>query len=182
MKDKKFLIVLDDVWEEDYNNWDVLRSTFEFGKRESRVIVTTRNSTIASNVKTGPTYELHPVPYNDCWQIFVDHAFDGDSNADPHLQEIGKKLVEKCGGLPLALKSLGGLLRSKKNPEEWESILYSHVWKANKSLPSLWLSYRYLSSCLKQCFAYCSVFPKGYEFTRGEIILLWMAEGFFAIL
>ncbi|XP_062115654.1 putative disease resistance RPP13-like protein 1 isoform X2 [Humulus lupulus] len=178
LKGKKFLIVLDDVWDEDYNNWSVIWSTFGFGECSSRIIVTTRSKKVASNVKTMPIYELQLLEDEHCWKIFVEHAFGGDSNADQFLEEIGRKLVDKCGGIPLAITSLGGLLRSENDPKHWEGILNNHAWKTNKILPSLWLSYRYLPSPLKQCFTYCSVFPKDYEFEKKEMILLWMAEGY----
>lgn len=111
----------------------------------------------------------------------MDHVFNGDSIIDPHLQEIGEKFVEKCKGLPFAVRSLGGLLHSESNSKAWVSILRSHVWSKNLCnyiLPGLWLSYCCLPSRLKQCFSFCSIFTKDHEFEKEKLILLWMAEGF----
>ncbi|KAL5564794.1 hypothetical protein UlMin_027958, partial [Ulmus minor] len=125
----------------------------------------------------------------DCWQIFAKHVFNNNTNsrALPELQEIGLEIVKRCKGLPLAVKSLAGLLRCTSKPEEWRKILNSDIWRLqfqqnlkNKVLPALWLSYQFLPPCLKRCFAYCSIFPKDYEFGESDmkqIIWLWMAEG-----
>ncbi|XP_021295822.1 putative disease resistance RPP13-like protein 1 [Herrania umbratica] len=181
---KKFLLVLDDVWNENYIGWEVLQKPFRFGTRGSKIIVTTRNESVASIVQTVPTYHLKELLDEHCWLLFAKHAFGGQisSHASLELEVIGREIVRKCKGLPLAAKVLGCLLRSKTDAAEWNKILQSELWdlqiNQNDILPALWLSYHYPPSHLKPCFAYFSLFPKDYEFEKEQLILLWMAEGF----
>ncbi|XP_030962786.1 putative disease resistance protein At3g14460 [Quercus lobata] len=180
---KKFLIVLDDIWNENYLDWEVLRTPFKSGAKGSKVILTTRNETVASVARTVQTYHLKPLTDEDCWLLFAKHAFGNrESKAYPNLELIGKEIVQKCNGLPLAAKTLGGLLRLKLDPKEWVKIVESNIWNfsdcESNILPALRLSYLYLPSHLKPCFAYCSIFPKNYKFRKEELVLLWMAEDF----
>ncbi|XP_034922129.1 putative disease resistance RPP13-like protein 1 [Populus alba] len=129
-------------------------------------------------MRTVPTHHLKELE-DSCWSVL--HAFRGENPNDyEELLEIGREIVRKCKGLPLAAKTLGGLIRTKRDVEEWEKILESNLWDLPKDniLPALKLSYHCLPSHLKQCFAYCSIFPKDYPFRKDELVLLWMAEGF----
>ncbi|CAK8564994.1 unnamed protein product [Lathyrus sativus] len=183
LKCRRFLFVLDDLWNVGYNDWHELVAPLVNGKLGSRVIITTRQEKVAEVVRTFPIHKLEPLSYEDCWSLLSKHAFgskDYGGNRYPNLEAIGRKITRKCRGLPLAAKTLGGLLSSNVDAKEWIAILISNIWNISdyNILPSLFLSYQYLPSHLKRCFAYCSIFPKGYSFDRKQLILLWMAEGF----
>ncbi|KAJ6934579.1 disease resistance protein [Populus alba x Populus x berolinensis] len=182
LEGKRFLLVLDDVWNEDYAEWDKLLTPLKYGAQGmSKILVTTRNESVASVMRTVPTHHLKELKEDSCWSLFAKHAFRGENpTAHEELQEIGRAIARKCKGLPLAAVTLGGLLRTQRDVEEWEKILESNLWDLPKDniLPALRLSYLYLPPHLKQCFAYCAIFPKDYEFKKDELVLLWMAEGF----
>ncbi|KAM1703184.1 hypothetical protein TB2_027966 [Malus domestica] len=178
---KRFLFVLDDLWNDNYNDWSVLKAPFTYGARGSKVIVTTRNESVASIVHTVPIHSLEQLSHDDCWLLLAKHAFRNENaSAHPDLEEVGKKIARKCNGLPLAAKTLGGLLSCNMNHKKWNHILNSNLWELqqeNSILPSLRLSFHYLPTYLKQCFAYCSIFPKDYEFEKHTLVRLWMAVG-----
>ncbi|KAJ9685486.1 hypothetical protein PVL29_017504 [Vitis rotundifolia] len=183
MKEKRFLLVLDDVWNEKSLRWDLLQAPFNVAARGSVVLVTTRNETVASIVRTMPSYQLGQLTDEQCWLLFSQQAFKNlNSDACQNLESIGRKIAKKCKGLPLVVKTLAGLLRSKQDSTAWNEVLNNDVWdlpnEQNSILPALNLSYYYLPTTLKRCFAYCSIFPKDYVFEREKLVLLWMAEGF----
>ncbi|PHU03553.1 hypothetical protein BC332_28804 [Capsicum chinense] len=97
----------------------------------------------------------------------------------PELEEVGKQIAAKCKGLPLALKKLAGMLRSKSEVEGWKRILRSEIWELpdNDILPALMLSYNDLPTHLKRCFSYCAIFPKDYPFSIEQVIHLSIANG-----
>jgi hypothetical protein len=179
---KKFLVILDDVWNENYNDWTKLRCPFEFGAPGSKIVITTRNDRVSSTMGTTQAYMLKELSNDACLTVFTQNALGTtDFSAHPELEEVGRKILERCKGLPLAAKALGGLLRTIHDRNKWEDVLNNKIWDMSDEnsdvLPTLKLSYLYLPSHLKRCFAYCSLFPKDYEFEEKELVLLWMAEG-----
>ncbi|XP_019079036.2 putative disease resistance RPP13-like protein 1 isoform X3 [Vitis vinifera] len=137
---KKFLLVLDDVWNENYNNWDMLQTPFTVGLNGSKIIVTTRSDKVASVMRSVHIHHLGQLSFEDCWSLFAKHAFEnGDSSLHPELEEIGKGIVKKCKGLPLAAKTLGGALYSELRVKEWEFVLNSETWDLpnDEILPAL---------------------------------------------
>ncbi|KAL5159577.1 putative disease resistance RPP13-like protein 1 [Glycine soja] len=180
LADKKFLLVLDDVWNESRPKWEAVQNALVCGAQGSRILVTTRSEEVASTMRS-EKHMLGQLQEDDCWQLFAKHAFRDDNlPRDPVCTDIGRKIVEKCKGLPLALKSMGSLLHNKPSAWEWESVLKSEIWelKGSDIVPALALSYHHLPPHLKTCFAYCALFPKDYVFDRECLIQLWMAENF----
>ncbi|GKV05124.1 hypothetical protein SLEP1_g17165 [Rubroshorea leprosula] len=177
---RKFFLILDDVWNKEYGNWDKLKRPFKSGALGSKIIVTTRNKDVGMMMRGDDrVYNLELLQDDACLPLFTRHALGKENfDAHPDLQDVGEKLVERCKRLPLALKTLGGVLRGKLCRDEWENILNSDIWSLSEDrsgiLPALRLSYNDLPCHLKRCFVYCALFPKDYEFDKKELVLSWL--------
>ncbi|KAJ0973374.1 hypothetical protein J5N97_021333 [Dioscorea zingiberensis] len=179
---KRYLLVLDDVWNEDKETWDKFRVLLTCGQNGSRVVITTRNENCSSVMNAHVTHRLRCLSEDNSWVLFEQLAFERGVQQHQNMVMIGKKIVGKCGGLPLAIKALGGLMRSKNEESEWQSVLDSEIWNLRPIrdgiLPALWLSYVDMPYHLKKCFSFCALFPKDYEIGKELLIELWMAHGF----
>ncbi|KAF7093874.1 hypothetical protein CFC21_096256 [Triticum aestivum] len=181
---KRFFLVLDDVWNEEKKLWeDELKPLLcSVGGPGSVIVVTCRSKQVASIMQTVDPVELAFLSEEDSWELFSNKAFSNGAEEQTELVTIGKRIVYKCGGLPLALKIMGGLLSSKQQVHEWKTIeetnIGNNVGGKYEVMPILKLSYKHLSSEMKQCFAFCALFPKDYEMEKDMLIQLWMANGF----
>ncbi|CAL5422953.1 unnamed protein product [Camellia sinensis] len=180
---KRFLLVLDDVWNEYHEKWDRLNDALNCGAKGCTVIVTTRSEKVALIMATLPIHCMACLSEVDSWSLFERCAFGNRRRKEnPQLDLIGKEIVKKCGGLPLAIKALGSLMQFKRSESEWLSVKESDIWDlpddGSGILPSLRLSYEALPPHLRQCFAYCCVFPKDYRMEKDMLIGMWMANDF----
>uniref|UniRef100_A0A251VKJ0 Putative NB-ARC n=1 Tax=Helianthus annuus TaxID=4232 RepID=A0A251VKJ0_HELAN len=185
LKEKRFLLVLDDVWCENNDDWQYLLQSFHLVARRSKIIITTRKDQLLKKLGFGGIGHLDHLKilsHEDALSLFALHALGVDNfDSHPTLKQMGESIVEKCGGLPLALKAIGRRLRTTTNAEDWDDVLKSEIWDIEISeeiFSSLKRSYHDLSQHLKTLFEYCSLFPRGFLFDKEELILLWMAEGY----
>ncbi|KAJ4715549.1 Disease resistance protein [Melia azedarach] len=180
---KTYLLVLDDTWNDNSSRWSDLQDLLRNGARGSKIVVTTRSERVANIMSSPPLiYVLRGLTEDKSWILFTKVAFEqGKEPKDWSLVAIGKDIVAKCVGVPLAIRTIGCLLY-RKSKEYWlifrDQELSEIVQEEGDILPILKLSYDHLSSRLKQCFAYCALFPKDYIFEKENLIQLWMAQGF----
>ncbi|KAF9664127.1 hypothetical protein SADUNF_Sadunf17G0123900 [Salix dunnii] len=180
---KKFLLVLDDVWDDSNDRWNKLNEVLRSGAKGSAVLVTTRMEMVARRMATAFVQHMGRLSEEDSWELFQRLAY-GKRTAEEwaQLEAIGASIMKKCGGVPLALKALGNLMQLKDTEDQWMAVKESEIWdlteEAGEILPALRLSYIYLSPHSKQCFAFCSIFPKDHVMKREELVALWMANGF----
>ncbi|GLT56381.1 hypothetical protein SLA2020_294240 [Shorea laevis] len=179
----KYFIVLDDVWDgKKGERWEGLKTTFKYGAPGSRILVTTRDVEVAKMMGSSSSQiiSLEKLGDEQCWSIIKHIALEGKE--DQNLEKIGREIARKCKGLPLAAKTLGSLLKTKTNIQEWQSVLNSEIWvleMAQKDIfAPLLLSYYDLPPPVKQCFLYCVLFPKDHKIWRHVIIPQWMAMGY----
>ncbi|XP_002268671.2 disease resistance protein RGA2 [Vitis vinifera] len=181
---QKFLLVLDDVWTEDNQLWEQLKNTLHCGAAGSRILATTRKESVVKMMRATYKHPLGELSSEQSRALFHQIAFYERSTweKEEELKEIGEKIADKCKGLPLAIKTLGNLLRIKNSEEEWKNVLNSEVWQLDEFerdiSPALLLSYYDLPPAIQRCFSFCAVFPKDSVIERDELIKLWMAQSY----
>ncbi|KAL5999673.1 hypothetical protein ACLOJK_037958 [Asimina triloba] len=127
---KRFLLVLDDVWNVDESKWNTLQPCLASGAPGSRILVTTRLQVVAERtMKAAYILHLKGLPDTDSWRLFRRIALYGrDAREYQQLESVGREIVSKCNGVPLSLTVMGSLMSSKRTVEDWQSILYSNMW------------------------------------------------------
>ncbi|XP_071698084.1 putative disease resistance RPP13-like protein 1 [Rutidosis leptorrhynchoides] len=180
LSNKRFLLVLDDVWNDDHQKWKDLEKPLK-GAPGSKIIVTTRKMKVASTMENVKCHNLEILSDEDSLSLLAKSAIN-EHNFDNHpLLSLAQDIIMKCKGLPLALIAIGRVLKGKGN-DEWDKLLKSEIWSSDDGegdiLPVLKLSYYDLPLHLKKLFVYCCLFPKDHLFNKNELVLLWMAEGF----
>ncbi|XP_058112936.1 disease resistance protein RPP8-like [Magnolia sinica] len=184
LEGKKYLVVIDDIWTRDA--WNGLVSAFPDRQKGSRVLLTTRKVEIAkyADAQSMP-HEMHFLNKSESWALFCKKALPGNLAlpCPANLEELGRKIVAECGGLPLAIAVIGGVLsRKEKSVNDWYKVLTSLKWHLSESEDAisgiLALSYHDLPYYLKFCFLYFGAFPEDSEIQVDNLIKLWIAEGF----
>ncbi|XP_078170456.1 disease resistance protein RPP13-like isoform X1 [Carex rostrata] len=173
---KKYLLVLDDIWTSDL--WTQIGGVLpdEIG---SGVIITTRIQNIVGDAEP---YKLPYLTEKPSLELLLKKALpnrDLSREYPDDLYELGKQFVEKCGGLPLALVVLGGLLSKRPaNYAVWSKMLQTMNWGTDgrECTEIIATSYNDLPFVLKSCFMYLAVFPEDHEINAESLIQLWVAE------
>ncbi|KAB2594705.1 disease resistance protein RGA4 [Pyrus ussuriensis x Pyrus communis] len=179
---KKYLLVLDDMWNENREKWLSFKYLLMGGGKNSRILITTRSETVAKISDTTKPYTLRGLNEEQSWSLFKEMAFkDGKEPENSTIKAIGKEVARKCQGVPLAIRTVCGMLCTKHHESEWLNFKDKKLSKIsqeeNDILPTLKLSYDVLPSHLKHCFAYCNLFPLDYEIYVPRVIQLWVAQG-----
>ncbi|KAF8393983.1 hypothetical protein HHK36_020185 [Tetracentron sinense] len=183
LQQKRYVVIVDDIWS--IHAWEAIKYALLDSNCGSRIMVTTRSYDIASYCKepNGHVYNLESLAPKDSWTLFCNKAFQ--ENSCPALQGLSENILKRCGGLPLAIVAIGGVLSTReKIATEWEMVHRSlgSLLEVNDKLESmkniLLLSYNDLPYYLKPCLLYLGIFPEDYLIGSLRLIKLWTAEGF----
>jgi hypothetical protein len=182
---KRFLIVLDDVWEENERRWDKLLAPLRCTKEMGNVIlVTTRIKSIEKITNIMEQQIKLSGLKEDVFWLFFKRCIFGDENYQGRrkLLKIGKEIVARLRGNPLAAKTVSTLLKRRLEEGYWHRISDGDEWKLQEDnddiMPALMLSYNQLPYHLQRLFSYCALFPKGYKFNKDQLVHIWIALGF----
>ncbi|KAM7462485.1 hypothetical protein LguiA_030606 [Lonicera macranthoides] len=188
-EEKKCLIVLDDIWYE--NTWDSLKDAFPNESMKGKLLLTSRNKEVSNYVNSANfIYNPPTLGEDECWELLKKKAFTNMALSDNHdlkeKEKLGREMITQCGGLPLAVVVLGGILVTKSSLREWRKVqqnIKSYLRSGegmhqhdNGVLEILTSSYNDLPYQLKPCFLYLGKFAEDFEIEADQLYQLWMAE------
>lgn len=111
---KRYLIVLDDMW--DIQCWDRLKWLLPDTSDGSRILVTTRLVKLAEDLGSCRPYKMSLLDETSSWSLIHEYVKE---DCPIELEEVGKSIAKGCGGLPLALVVIGGLLAKSEKSRDF---------------------------------------------------------------
>ncbi|KAH9716012.1 putative disease resistance protein [Citrus sinensis] len=180
---KKFVLLLDDIWERiDLTQLGVPLQKLNDG---SKVVLTTRSAGVCDQMDAEKV-EVYSLAHDKAWELFQEMVERSTLDSHTSIPELAETLARECGGLPLALKTVGRAMKSQRKVGDWKRAIHKMRTSASKCsgmkeevFSRLKFSYDSLSTDeLRSCLLYCCLYPEDYEIPRRELIDYWISEGF----
>ncbi|EOY20440.1 NBS-LRR type disease resistance protein [Theobroma cacao] len=174
----------DDVWE----RVDLIKVGIPVPNQDndSKLVFTTRFLEVCGEMEAHEKIEVKCLSENAVWKLFEEKV--GGETLDSHLdiRELAKQVAAKCGGLPLALITIGQAMACKKMPQNWKyaiEVLKEFPHKLPRMdeqvYPLLKFSYdSLLINAMRSCLLYCSLFFKYSKISIYGLIGFWFCKGF----
>ncbi|KAL8544364.1 hypothetical protein ACS0TY_004777 [Phlomoides rotata] len=179
LKGRRYLIVMDDIWST--RAWDAVRYIFPDDNNGSRIMLTTRDSDVASYASSGsPLHGMKSMDEKQSWYLLKQTMITNGEDCPPELEDIAKDIVRSCRGLPLAVVLVAGILSTvDKTQASWEKIAKNVNSVVDGQVDKiLYLNYRLLPHHLRSCFLFMAGYPEDHKIQVSRLIKLWVAEGF----
>lgn len=184
----KFLIVMDDVWDKD--DWNRLREVLPTKNNKGKVMITSRKEDVGkcASLPREPK-RLRFFTNEESLELLRLEAL-GQQEFPADLDSVGQLIAKDCGGLPLAIVVIGGILATKYSASDigemkraWEEVstrvnIHYHVDAGDRMHKFISLSYDTLPHYLRACFLYLGMFPEDYEIPVSKLLRMWIGEGF----
>ncbi|XP_047950193.1 putative late blight resistance protein homolog R1A-10 [Salvia hispanica] len=181
----KFLLFMDDVWTDEA--WNHIRPALPKSNKSGRVLITSRDEKVAWHASKREPHRLRFLEPPESWELLQLEVFSRVDKCPKNVEIYGKDIAKQCGGVPLAIVVIGGILVEKFSSSdmklEWEKVstsVSSHLSydKQKRTENIILMSYNKLSYNLRDCFLYLGMFPEDSEISAWKLIRLWIAEGF----
>ncbi|MED6119794.1 hypothetical protein PIB30_014840 [Stylosanthes scabra] len=164
---KRIFIVLDDV--DNVNQLEALCGGREWFGPGSIIIITTRDRRLLRKIGVDHVYQVKEMDYNESLELFCWNAFNQATLLEK-FAKLTEDVVAYCGGLPLALATIGRELSGKMKIDEWENVLGGLKRRSHPDVHKvLKISYDGLNDdTQKEIFLDIASFYIGKE--RGEVL------------
>ncbi|XWS19073.1 hypothetical protein CRYUN_Cryun32bG0099700 [Craigia yunnanensis] len=185
LKKKKFVILLDDIWERvDLIKVGIPRPNQENG---SKLVFTTRSTKVCGQMEAHKKIEVQCLPEEKAWELFHEKVGEETLDSNPCIRELAHEVAKECGGLPLAVVTIARAMACKNTVEEWKYAI-EVLRRSSTSVfpdmgeevyPLLKFSYDSLpNDMIRTCLLYCSLYSEDYKIEKDKVIDFWIGEGF----
>ncbi|KAL3739998.1 hypothetical protein ACJRO7_021303 [Eucalyptus globulus] len=174
----KRLLVIDDLQSMDPKQLNRLKNLLMRGARRSKILITTPDWSVVDSMDTARYYRLEALPEDRSFHLLMRMACQVEEETGNRTKEATGRIVKMCKGIPLVIRIIGSLLFSKKTEQCWSRLECEILKYSDLRAQAIVLSYSHLPCQLKQCFAFCSLFPRDWMIDKQMLTSLWIAEGF----
>ncbi|XP_077246504.1 putative disease resistance protein At4g27220 [Tasmannia lanceolata] len=184
--EEKVLIILDDVWKKfEVSDIGILSGNEHKG---CKIVVTTRLEDVCREMGIQKIIKMEGLSQEDSFTLFKTTV--GDVATLLPLRDYAEEIVGKCGGMPLALVTLGSSLKAMEDGFMWRDALrvlrsYEPIELENvipEVISSLRFSYDHLNSAkMKLCFLFCCLFPEDHNIELSHLRMYGVGEGFLKV-
>ncbi|KAL0703991.1 hypothetical protein Bca4012_070416 [Brassica carinata] len=182
LRRKKFVLLLDDIWEK--VNLSAVGVPYPSTENGCKVVFTTRSRDVCGRMGVYDPIEVTCLDPDKAWDLFKKKVGENTLESHSDIPKLARQVAEKCRGLPLALNVIGETMACKSTVQEWHlalDVLTSSAQEfsgmEDEILPILKYSYDNLKGeQAKSCFLYCSLLYHSFE--KERLIEYWICEGF----
>ncbi|XP_058105980.1 disease resistance protein At4g27190-like isoform X2 [Magnolia sinica] len=180
LKNVNYLLILDDLWEKISLKQVGIPKPDKINR--CKIAITTRSFAVCNDMDVDKAIKVGALTEEEAWNFFCETC--GDVAQSSEIRTVAEEVVKECGGLPLAIKTVGGAMKRKDRKELWEDALRA-LKGSSPEVPGmerqvflpLKLSYDYLENEeIKSCFLYCSLFPEDYHIPIDWLVRYWATE------
>ncbi|KAJ9692607.1 hypothetical protein PVL29_011598 [Vitis rotundifolia] len=182
LSEKRFVLLLDDVWE----RLDLLDVGVPLKNKKNKIVFTTRSKEVCAHMEADKKIKVECLTWTESWELFRMKLVEDTLDFHPEIPELAQAVAQECCGLPLVLTTMSRAMACKKTPQEWKYAIKVFQSSASKFpgmgdrvFPLLKYSYDCLpTQVARSCFLYCSLYPEDYKMSKSNLIYQWICEGF----
>ncbi|CAK7340517.1 unnamed protein product [Dovyalis caffra] len=182
LSQKKFVLLLDDLWKP----VDLAEVGVPSRENGSKLVFSTRSEELCNAMGAEEKIRVGGLTWEKAWKLFQEKVGEDTLNIHPDIPKLAETIAKMCNGLPLAIITVGRAMAFRKTLPEWHRSIEAlskataeFSGTSHQDLALLKFGYDSLrSDKVRSCFLYCALFPEDFRINKSYLIDYWIGEGF----